>query len=430
MRRRRRHTALAPNSKAMKITRSTTRPYSRPRWSPQTKWTVGVGLLIFAVYLLVRFSAVFTLLILSLITAYVLSPLVDWLERRWHIGRGWGAFIALVLLVLALIAFLAVLVPPLFIQASTLNLNLQLLLENTTKLINKPLAAFGFKMNPSTIGQQLPKAIQPTLEILLGKGFNVAMGVVTVIAGAGFMLVIAFYLMKDSAEINEYLLSLVPPSYRADYLRLKDEINAVWGAFFRGQITLALIDSAIITTGAFIIGLPAALPMGALAGLLEFLPSVGHGIWLTTAATLAFLFGSTWMKLPHWAFALLVIGLHIIFEQVDVNYMIPRVVGRRMRLHPLVVIIGIIGGAAFGGVLGIALAAPTIATLRVLGRYIYANLTDMDPFPGEVSEPLPEPDPRWWKRAPEELRQRLEMLRRRGSPLPRSQGRRSRKKQT
>ena len=387
-----------------------------------------MALLIFTVYLLVRFSEVFTLLILALIIAYVLSPIVDWLEKRWHIGRGWGALIALIVLILALLVFLAILVPPLFIQARTLNINIQRLFEKTTALVNGPLAPLGVQVKPEMLGEQVSKAIQPTLGILLGKGFNVAVGVVTAIAGAGFMLVIAFYLMKDSAEINEYILGLVPPSYRADYLRLKDEINAVWGAFFRGQITLSLIDFGIITTGALIIGLPAALPMGALAGLLEFLPSIGHGIWLTTAATLALIFGSTWMNLPHWAFALLVIGLHIIFEQVDVNYLIPRVVGRRMNLHPLVVILGIIGGAVFGGVLGVALAAPTIATFRILGRYIYANLADLDPFPGDVSEPLPEPSPEWWKHAPEELRARLATLRRRGSPSPRSKKRRSHKK--
>jgi len=387
-----------------------------------------VALLIFTVYLLVRFSEVFTLLILSLIIAYILSPIVDWLEEHWRIGRGWGSLIALIVLILAFLLFLAILLPPLFAQASALNLNIQRILEKTSALVNTSLAPLGVQVNPNMLAEQFSKAIQPTVEILLGNGFNVAMGVVTAIAGIGFMLVIAFYLMKDSAEINEYILGLVPPSYRSDYLHLRNEINEVWGAFFRGQITLSLIDFGIITTAALIIGLPAALPMGALAGLLEFLPSIGHGIWLTTAATLALIFGSTWINLPHWAFALLVIGLHLIFEQVDVNYLIPRVVGRRMNLHPLVVILGIIGGAAFGGVLGIALAAPTIATFRILGRYIYANLADLDPFPGDVSEPLPEPSPQWWKRAPEELRARLATLRRRGSPSPRHKNHRSHKK--
>jgi predicted PurR-regulated permease PerM len=96
----------------------------------------------------------------------------------------------------------------------------------------------------------------------------------------------------------------------------------------------------------------------------------------------------------------LVAALHLLFDQLDTNYLIPRIIGRRVRLHPLVVILGIVAGAVIGGVLGIALAAPTIASLRVLGRYVYANLIDADPFPGQVSEPLPAPDPHWWQKAP------------------------------
>jgi predicted PurR-regulated permease PerM len=139
--------------------------------------------------------------------------------------------------------------------------------------------------------------------------------------------------------------------------------------------------------------------MGVLAGLLELLPSIGHGIWLTLATLLALFSGSTWLPLPNWAFALLLVGLHAIFQQFDLNYLIPRIIGRRMHLHPLVVILGIVSGALLGGVLGILLAAPTIASARVLGRYLYANLFDLEPFPDYTSlTVLPPPNPYWWRK--------------------------------
>jgi predicted PurR-regulated permease PerM len=138
--------------------------------------------------------------------------------------------------------------------------------------------------------------------------------------------------------------------------------------------------------------------MGVLAGLLEFLPSLGHAIWLAIASVLAFFIGSTWLPLPNWAFMLLVIAMHILFEQFDLNYLIPRVVGRSVHLPPLVVILGIVSGAVLAGVLGILLAAPTIASARVLGRYVYANLFDLEPFPESILSALPAPNPRWWRR--------------------------------
>ena len=138
--------------------------------------------------------------------------------------------------------------------------------------------------------------------------------------------------------------------------------------------------------------------MGVIAGLLEFLPSIGHAIWLTIATILGLFVGSTWMPIPNWAFTLIIIGLHIFFQQFDINYLIPRIIGRRVHLPPLVVILGIVSGALLAGVLGVLLAAPTIASARVVGRYVYANLFDQDPFPDSVAPSLPPPNPRWWRK--------------------------------
>ncbi len=390
---------------------SETRPLRRP-WSPQTKWTVSMILLAFGVYLLFRFSEVIPPLILAVVLAYVLSPVVEWLHRHTGLGRGWATALTYLTLILLIAALFAVVVPLLVDQVTTLNLNLQQLLDQGTRWINH-LVIFGHPVNNALLTTQVESALRGAVSLILGQGITVAMGVLTTLAWVSFVLVISFYLVKDGPQLRAYLEGLAPPAYRADYIMLRDEIGAVWAAFFRGQVVLAGVVTVIITAVAFIIGLPGALPMGLLAGVLEFLPSIGHGIWLSIAATLAFFLGSTWWPMPNWAFALLVIGLHVLFDQLDTNYLIPRIIGRRMHLHPLVVILGIVGGALMGGVLGIALAAPTIASLRVLGRYIYANLVDTDPFPQPISEPLPAPDPRWWQKPPAMWRRVLSQLRRR-----------------
>jgi predicted PurR-regulated permease PerM len=144
---------------------------------------------------------------------------------------------------------------------------------------------------------------------------------------------------------------------------------------------LALIVGVIITIVSTILGLPQPLLMGMLAAVLEFLPSVGHTIWVAIALIVALLEGSTTLPVSNIVFAGLVAGVHLAFTQFDLNFLIPRIIGREVNLHPMVVIIGLIIGASVGGVLGLALAAPAIATLRVLGRYIYAMLFDLDPFP-------------------------------------------------
>ena len=81
---------------------------------------------------------------------------------------------------------------------------------------------------------------------------------------------------------------------------------------------------------------------------------------------------------------MLVLGIHLVLEQVDLNILIPRIVGRQVKLHPMVVIIGIIVGGMLGGVLGILLAAPTIASAAVLARYVWAKLLDLPPWEGKA----------------------------------------------
>lgn len=370
----------------------------RLRWSPQTKLTFSLLLLALFVYLLFRFSLILPPLILAAILAYVLSPLANAIESRLRLRRGLATFLAYLLTLGGLIILPAILVPPLVSQFVNLATDIQrYLLSAETWLGNKYIIA-GRTVDLDALLRQAIGSLQGLLQPVIGQTLSLAVEVISSVVWMIFILVVSFYLVKDGLALRLWLENLVPAPYRQDYLYLRDEISQVWAAFFRGQLVLALVVMVLFTTIGFILGLPFALAMGVFAGLMEFLPSIGHGIWLATASVLALFAGSTWLPLPNWAFMLVVIGLHLIYQQFDLNYLIPRIVGRSVHLPPLVVILGIVTGAVLAGVLGIFLAAPTIASARVLGRYVYANLFDLEPFPGSAAPPLPPPNPRWWER--------------------------------
>jgi hypothetical protein len=92
----------------------------------------------------------------------------------------------------------------------------------------------------------------------------------------------------------------------------------------------------------------------------------------------------------------IVIVFFVVFNEIDTAYILPNLVGRRLRLPPMVVLMGVIAGASLGGVLGIFLAAPTLSTLRVLSSYIYRKLLDIEPavVVKEPAKPPPPPTPR------------------------------------
>jgi predicted PurR-regulated permease PerM len=123
------------------------------------------------------------------------------------------------------------------------------------------------------------------------------------------------------------------------------------------------------------------------AALLELIPNWGYGISGAVGVIFAFFQGSSWIPLPSWAFALLVAGLYFLMWQIDTNYLIPRIIGSRLQLPPGVIIVGIIAGASVGGALGILLAAPAIASVRVLGSYIYRRLLDIEPYVVSYEKP-------------------------------------------
>jgi predicted PurR-regulated permease PerM len=374
----------------------------RPRWPFQTKLIVSLLVLAFFIYLIFLFSAAIPPLILAIILAYILSPVVSRIQGKLDLPRGLATVIAYLILLLFVVTVPVVIFPPLAAQIDLLNLDIQLALEQLRLDLSQEFRFFGIVVDGNSLIDQLSESFQGFIQPFFGQSLVFLVDVITSVVWVVFILVISFYLTKDGPKLREWMEGLPPPEYRQDYIRLRDEINLIWGSFFRGQLVLALVVAIIFTIAGFILGLPFALAMGILAGLMEFLPSVGHAIWITIASILAFFLGSTWLPLPNWIFMLLVIGLHTGFTQFDLNYLIPRIIGRRVHLPPLVVILGIVAGAVTAGILGIPLAAPAIASGRVVGRYIYANLFDLDPFPPQPApESLPRPPARWhvWRRA-------------------------------
>ncbi len=370
----------------------------RKHWPYATKLTISLLLLAFFIYLLARFHEIIIPLILAIVIAYILNPLVNFFQRKIHLPR-----VITILYTYLLVLILVIGIPYAIISIvgenfETIRINTQQIITNIETGLAHDYVIAGITIHPRALAGQAIGALQGLLQPVIGRTVTLVKDIITSIFWAFFIILVSIYLIKDSTKLEKWFTSHMPPAFLPDYLWLRDEINQIWNAFFRGQVVLSAIVMAIFFVIGMIIGLPFAWVMAFLAGILEFFPSIGHGIWLVTAALLAYFFGSTWIPIPHWGFMLIVIGLHLIFEQVDMNYLIPRIVGSRVHLPPLVVILGIVSGAILAGIIGIPLAAPTIATLRIIGRYIFANLFDMEWTPVSAVEPLPQHGVYWWQR--------------------------------
>jgi predicted PurR-regulated permease PerM len=376
-------------------------PTTRPKWSTTTK--IVVVLLVLLVFGLIarKFGEAIYPVILALILAFILAPLVTLLQRKLKMHRGLAIILVYLGLFILFGAILWIVIPILLNQIQVFIKDIDIWINQALDFFAQDFQIGSYIISGDVLLEPITNALQNFLEPMVGSTISIVGILIESIAWIVFIIIISIYLIKESKSILAWFEHLVPPYGRMDYNHILHEINIIWSAFFRGQLLLAIIVSVIITAEGLLIGLPFALLMGVFAGLLEFLPSIGHAIWLVVASLLALILGSTWLPIPNWVFLILIVSIHLVFTQFDLNYLIPKIIGRSVHLPPLVVILGILAGASLAGVLGVVLAAPTIASLRVLGGYIYARLFDLNPFPDRVTSvpPLPPPELRWWQQS-------------------------------
>jgi predicted PurR-regulated permease PerM len=130
-----------------------------------------------------------------------------------------------------------------------------------------------------------------------------------------------------------------------------------------------------------ILGVNNALALGILAGILEFLPVVGPLLSAVAAVLVALFQGTNSWGLSPLVFAGVVLAAMILIQQIENYLLVPRIVGDSLELHPLVVMISVLMGTSLAGLLGAVLAAPVVATIKLLGTYLWRKLLDLPPFP-------------------------------------------------
>jgi len=197
----------------------------------------------------------------------------------------------------------------------------------------------------------------------------------------------AVYFSLDGNSFRDRFLELVPESYRSEIKELLSRIRRMWGSYFRGQFTLGIIIGTAIWFMGSIIGLPGAFAIGVFTGMMEVLPSLGPIIASFPAMTVALVQGSNVFEMSNFNFMILVLVLYTIIQQIEANFLIPKILGNAVELHPIVVMTAVVVGMTTGGVLGALVATPITASCKILVLYIYAKILKQEPFL-DSDEPL------------------------------------------
>jgi predicted PurR-regulated permease PerM len=364
-----------------------------PPWPRSAKLIIVITVLVLMALLVWRFQSLVGMIVVAALLAYLLNPLIVFLSTKSHMPR-WTA-VALVyfgLAILIIVGFSALGVAG-FQQGVNLIQQAPTLVESITELISEfvgrtePMTIGPFQIAPTsipweTISQQIVGLVEPVLSQSAVAASRLATLTVRTVINVVFVFFVSIYLASDLLNMGSYFTRLADqPGYREDAIRLMAELKLVWGAYLRGQILLGLVIFAMVWIALTLLGVQNSLALGILSGFLEFVPTIGPVISAIVAIIVAFFQPENYFNLAPWVYALIVLGVMILIQQIENTLLVPRIVGGALNLHPFIVIVGVFMGASLAGVLGAVLAAPIIASLKVLGGYTWRKLFDLPPFP-------------------------------------------------
>ncbi len=219
----------------------------------------------------------------------------------------------------------------------------------------------------------------------VSRGFELLLGLILIILSLAYMLM-------DGPKFFGYVLRYVPLEHRAHVEHVSNEINQVLARYLRGQLVLIVIMSvATFSVLEWGFHMPYALWVGILTGVLEIIPLIGPFAAAAIACTIGFAQGG-----PSQAAAIAIV--YFVLRQVEDQLVMPIVVGRAVHVHPLVTIFAVPTGERIGGVLGMILAVPIAAAVKVVLDYTYPPAIPKGALalPGEPEPPV--------ERAPEVVR--------------------------
>jgi predicted PurR-regulated permease PerM len=232
-----------------------------------------------------------------------------------------------------------------------------------------------------TLSDQLLGSVQPLLGRLGSLVSTFATSALTSFAWGLFILVISYFLLADGGRVPDTLNFMHIPGYDADIKRIGHELGRTWNAFLRGQLIIMVLIILLYMVLLNILGVRYAIAIAILAGLAKFVPYVGPFMtWLVTAMVIIFTNTSHFGIRPVY-YAGLVIVIGIVVDQIFDNLVTPRLLGQTLGVHPAAVLVAAIIAASLIGIIGLLLAAPVLATVNLLGRYIIRKMLDQDPWP-------------------------------------------------
>ncbi len=346
-----------------------------PTISPQTRVVLEILLIIVAVafglWLLYRLTDLILLLVLAALFAYVISPLVQLAERPFRVAgrprrlsRGAAIGVVYILMAGSVAVLAALLLPAATRQVADVISRAPVYTQSFVTWERGWTRYYERLRIPPGLRKGIDQSVFAAGEAAVAAARQSFMAIVRTLSNLPWLILIpilAFFLLKDGATFRRSILAALPHRARLRVHRLFEDLNATLAAYIRAQLLACALVGGLCGLGFAVLGIPYPLLLGVLAGVLEFIPLVGPLLVAIGVAIIAALHAP--------ALALWAIGFLVIFRLLEDYVIYPRLIGRGIHLHPLMVIIAVLAGADLAGVAGMFLAVPAAALASVVYRH-------------------------------------------------------------
>jgi predicted PurR-regulated permease PerM len=317
--------------------------------------------MLFSVYGFLK--AVLAPFVIAMILSYVLNPVVNLLHDR-KVPRTAAVFLIYAVFIACCVVILMNIIPMFVKQAEELNEHLPELTARAQML------ADGFNnhtMLPGSVREGINRSvagIEKQVSERIADFLNNLGAIVNVFFIAMIVPFLAFYMMKDMDVFERAALQYVPRDRRKHAIRLMKDIDEALGSYIRGQFIVSICIGILAYIGYLIIGMPYPLLMAGFVALFDIIPYLGPFFGALPALIMA--------TTVSWKMVLFVVIVNTAVQNLEGNVISPQVVGKSMRMHPLTIIFVLLVGGELAGVVGMILAVPLYAALRVVVQHVFA----------------------------------------------------------
>jgi len=329
-------------------------------------WAVIITLLCWFVYIS---SGILMPFVTSLILAYFISPLADYLEGKSTMKRQYVALIMVCCISIIFIVAWAMLIPVIYEEISRFVKYMPKHKEFFLKNILSPSLAYldvGIDSKLYSIFNDIFSEISKSTVMFIEKIWKSGLVFVNTVVMLILVPLITFYLIKDWEKVRNTVRQLVPKDGKHSFAELAHDIDAAISGFVRGQMNVCIILAAYYAIALYFINLNFGILIGITTGIVSFIPFLGL-LGGFISATIVVLF-----QLQSWNGFLMVVAVFLVGNILE-SFMAPKLIGKKIGINPVWVIFFVLLGGSLFGLVGMLFAVPVGASLAIIVKFLVSK---------------------------------------------------------